>query len=320
MWTGSPLSHTLANCRQPLNLRTRTMKRAAVFAALALFVAGCETVPEDSPELSIEPVLEAPAPGTVNLAERAIADNRFGDAKKLLERVLISEPGNVQAILLFGELRLATGQHKSAAEVFKTLIEDPEVGTRALQGQGISLLLSGKKKPGYEALTRAVEQDSTLWRAWNALGYYHDSNRDWDKAVASYENALAEKTDSAMIYNNRGFSMMMQGRLEEALDDLNQALALDPDLELAQENMRLTLAWDGKYLRALSGANERNMGRVLNNVGFIAILRGDYTNAEAYLLRAMEEDPIFNEAASRNLAYLKHVRKINDADSQSVKN
>ena len=123
-----------------------------------------------------------------------------------------------------------------------------------------------------------------------------------------------------MIYNNRGYSMMMQRRVKEAIEDLNQALRMDPDLEIAQENMRLALAWEGKYIHAMSGTPDRDMARVLNNVGFIALMRGDYQNAEAYLLRSMELDASYNETASRNLKYLKQIRELNKADSSGAAN
>lgn len=294
--------------------------RIGFFALVLLAVAGCETIPQDSPELTLDPVIEKPAPGTLELAERAIGEHRFADAKKLLDRVLLAEPDNMKARLVLAELQLASGFPKPAAAVFGALVDDPDVSALALQGLGIASVLNGDTREGYESLSKAVEQDPGLWRAWNALGYYHDTERDWAAADENYDKALAANPGSALILNNRGYSRLMQQRLEEAIEDFNRALAIDRDFELAQENLRLALAWKGKYVHAMAGATHTNMGRILNNIGFIAILRGDYENAESYLLRAMEADPSFNEVASRNLAYLKHVKELRDADSQAANN
>jgi Tfp pilus assembly protein PilF len=181
-------------------------------------------------------------------------------------------------------------------------------------------MLLGDRKKGLESLREAVREDPKLWRAWNALGYYHDSQHDWAAAAESYGRALEGNPESALVFNNRGFSMLMQERLDEAIADLDRALKIDPDFEVAQENMRLALAWSGRYVHAMSGASKRDMARVLNNIGFVAIMRGDYDNAEAYLLRAMEIDPSYNDVASRNLAYLKQVRELAKATPQATAN
>ncbi len=109
----------------------------------------------------------------------------------------------------------------------------------------------------------------------------------------------------------------MQRRLEEAVTDFNRALRIDPEFEVARENLRLALAWQGKYVHAMAGAPDTDMARILNNVGFIALMRGDYGNAEAYLLRAMEVDPRYNAPAARNLTYLKQVRELAEAEAES---
>ncbi len=68
------------------------------------------------------------------MAERAFATQRYGDAKQLLDRVLIADPGNSRARLILAELILASGASKAAAEAFGQLLEWPEVKTRALLG------------------------------------------------------------------------------------------------------------------------------------------------------------------------------------------
>ncbi len=289
----------------------------AVAAALLVALAGCETLSQDQMELEVAalPMVEPAAPGTLALAERALSESRHEDAGQLIERVLLAEPENWEARLLLAELHLASGDPGRAEPIFESLIDKADVDGRALQGHGIVLTLQGNLDRGMESLQRAVALDSGLWRAWNALGYHHDSNRDWAAAADSYRKALEGNPDSALIYNNRGYSMLMQKRLKEAVADFNRALRMDPEFEVARENLRLALAWQGKYVHAMAGASNRDMPRILNNIGFIAVMRGDYGNAEAYLLRAMEADPRYNETAARNLTYLKQVRELAESDS-----
>ena len=154
-----------------------------------------------------------------------------------------------------------------------------------------------------------MRQDPSLWRARNTPGYYYDTRGDWQIAGISYNNALAVNSASAMILNNRGFSFLMQGRVVEAMADLSEALRIDPSLRPAHVNLRLALAWDGQYTQALAGTEDGGLGGALNNVGFIAMLRGDHDEAEAYLLQAIEADPAYNTVAARNLVTLRQLRQ-----------
>ena len=213
---------------------------------------------------------------------------------------------------------LIQGNPAQAVGAFAGLAEDPVVGPRARQGAGISMLLIGATETGVAQLRAAVEADPSLWRAWNALGSHYDSLGEWETAAEAYGKALAERSDEAMLYNNRGFSYLMQGRLEESILDLQRALQLDPDMAPAQINLRLALAWSGRYAHAMMGAADEDMPKVLNNVGYVALLRGDFDNAEAYLQRAMEADPSFNKIAWRNLSYLRDMRDLKAAGAQAL--
>jgi Flp pilus assembly protein TadD len=251
-----------------------------------------------------------PSPEVLELATKALEDGRLKDAELLSDRLLLMHPKSLEARLLRGEVFLAKGKPDQAMAVFSGLKDLPEVNARAQQGLGISMLLTGASNQGAEHLQTAVEADPTLWRAWNALGSYYDTQEAWAEAIEAYELALAERPNDAMILNNRGFSYFMRGQLDEAIADLERALRLDPDLSPAQYNLRLAHAWNGEYVRALAGVTDEEMPRVLNNIGYVAMMRGDLENAEAYLMRAMDVDPTFNETAWENLARLRHIRDL----------
>lgn len=284
---------------------------AALALCAALLLSGCLGADgSDKPEIADKPEAAKVSPETIELVETALAEERLKDAERLLDRILLTESTNLEARLLRGELVLARGHPNQAMTVFSGLQDLPEVSARAQQGLGISMLLTGAPEPAVEHLRAAVEADPTLWRAWNALGSYHDSQREWAEAIEAYDLALAEHSNDAMILNNRGFSYFMQGQLKEAISDIERALRLQPDLKPAQFNLRLVHAWDGRYVRAMAGVSEEDLPRVLNNIGYVAMMRGDLKNAEAYLMRAMEADPTFNETAWENLARLRHMREL----------
>lgn len=306
--------------------RARTRRRSFAARSLplvfmaGLVLAGCATSQQELATEAALPAIPPAPPETIDLAERALQEERYQDSEQLVERILAAEPEHARARLLKAELYFARGDRETAAERFGALTEEPTVSAQALQGRGLSLTLLGKRQLGYDLLVQAVDKDPSLWRAWNALGYYYDTQGDWEQAAAAYSKAIEANPNAAIVYNNRGFSRLMQERLEEAVADFNRALEYDPDFTLAQDNLRLALAWSGKYVHAMSGSDQRNLAKILNNIGYVALLRGDYKNAEAYLSRAMEVDPAYNAVASRNLAYLKHLRELEQVDAQAAGN
>jgi Flp pilus assembly protein TadD len=161
----------------------------------------------------------------------------------------------------------------------------------------------------HAVLHQVATSDPTLWRAWNALAQTFDSAREWEQARASYEQALWAAPDAARIHNNLGVSLLRAGAAAAAIDQFGKALELAPGLAIAQTNLRLALAFEGRYLEALAGVPERSLPEALNNVGYIALVRGDHARAEAYFLRALEASPSFFEPAWRNLQYLSHLSR-----------
>ncbi|MEE8515974.1 MAG: tetratricopeptide repeat protein, partial [Alphaproteobacteria bacterium] len=172
----------------------------------------------------------------------------------------------------------------------------------------IAMMKQGDLDTAHQALTKAVDEDASLWRAWNALGLYYDSQSLWKDAGESYKQALAAKPKLALIHNNLGYSLLMQRKFADATSAFRKALRLRPALTAAKANLRLSLAWEGKYQEATAGVKQGELPTVLNDVGYIAILRGDYDQAEALLSRAMVESPTFNETASKNLDYVKNIK------------
>jgi Tfp pilus assembly protein PilF len=284
------------------------LRALAAAAACALLLAGCGTAGQEQPQVQAPPPV---APEVIAVAEKAVADGRYADAKLMLERVLLSDPANSRARLAMAEIQLAFRNVDMAERSFASLAEMPEVAARAEQGRGIALLMKGQAQASELSLRRAVELDPALWRAWNAIGMLHDRAGRWDQAVEAYDRALALNADSAMLYNNRGFSHLLRRAPEAAIADFDRALQLDPQLEAARENLRLAFAWTGQYERALLGVSRKDIGRAFNNIGFVALLRGDLPAAESYLLRSMEADARFNKVANRNLEYLRSLKAVN---------
>ncbi len=280
-------------------------------------LAACATPPDAETAVTPPPV---DSERLLALADESRAAGALADAQAHYRLVLEHEPEHAGARLGLAEIHLANGRLRDAERLFDGLAEragdlPPATAARAFQGQGLARLRREAMDEAEVALRRAVKTRPDLWRAWNALGLLHDAREEWRQAAASYERALDLRPESAVVLNNQGYSLLLQGRYAEAAEVLTQALRQAPQNRRIRANLRLALAWQGQYREATLGASADARPRVLNDVGYIALLRGDHTAAEGLFVQAMEASPKHFAPAALNLA---HVRDLHRPDIQEA--
>jgi len=247
----------------------------------------------------------APVPtvndGIVNQIQQALDDQRFVDAGSLLDRALISGSSDPRLALLAGELNLSRGRYDVALASFKQIDAQPALRARALEGEGVGMSLLGRIEEALPVLEAAVALNPNAWRAWNTLGVIYDRRQDWSKADGAYDHAMTASNASPLVLNNRGFSRLSQNRLDDAAADFVAALQKKPDFSPARNNLRLTIAMKGDYTRATEGASAADRPSILNNAGFAAMARGDYSTARNLLGQAIQAKGEYYSVAAANL-------------------
>lgn len=246
-----------------------------------------------------------PAPSVSDAAiseiQRAIDEQRLLDAGRILDEALLGGAKDARLTLLSGDLNLARGRYNAALATYREAEFVPADHARALQGQGLALSMLGRSDEALAILQKAVAEDPSAWRAWNALGSEYDNRAQWSLADAAYEHAMAASGGAAMVLNNRGYSRLLQHRRDEAVSDFVAALQKKPGLAEARTNLRLALAMGGDYDRAIAGGAPADQAILLNNAGFAAGMRGDYAMAEDLLGRAITLKSEYYGRASENL-------------------
>lgn len=254
---------------------------------------------------------------TLEFIDKALADGRLKAAADLITRARARYDGP-ELRLRESELLLASGLRTEAEMGFRTLEAEPALAARAKTGRAIGLLRAGETTLAQELLTTATTIDPSLARAWSALAVLADWRQDWKAAEAFYAKAVAAAPQDASIYNNRGYSRLLQRKAAEAETDFVKALELQPGLASAETNLRLARGLQGHYTEAFAGSTRDKLGRDLNTVGYAALLRGDLKLAESYFSRALELDPQYQGTAAANLAYLKQLSEQADARTPSA--
>jgi Flp pilus assembly protein TadD len=275
--------------------------RAALVIAL-LGLAGCAGG-ADKTALNLQSGATPRVDPTVLLAaaEATRNEGRFSEAVEIYQQVLSADATSVAGQYGMAECLFSLGRPKDAKSIFEALTKNAEYRTVSLQGSGLSALALDQREDAAKSLRLAVAEDSKLWRAYNGLGLIADYKHQSGEAETFYDKAMALNPDSATLFNNRGYSRLTAGSADTAIADFQQSLGLDPSSETVQNNLRLALAVKGDYAAATRGVAHENVSMVLNNVGVIAMQRGDLDAAEGMLSQSMVDSPNYNDVAARNL-------------------
>lgn len=248
--------------------------------------------------------------GALEVADKALAEGRYRDAGMWFQRVLKNDTANTAAKIGLAEVYLGIGAYDQALGALDGLSNSGVHAADISQGRGIALLAVGERDQAYTALSHSVAQDPSKWRAWNALGLYHDEQKQWDKAENAYRKASMAAPHQAAPHNNWGMSLTAQLRYEDAARHFARAVELEPTSETSENNLRLALAHQGNYAEAMVGVTTEQLPRALNNLGYVAMTNGETERARAYFLRAIDESPTFYEPAARNLSLLESMAQI----------
>jgi serine/threonine protein kinase/Flp pilus assembly protein TadD len=125
-------------------------------------------------------------------------------------------------------------------------------------------LLSNLVLPPRDAMSQAkasallaVQLDSTLARGYSALGYVHAFYEwNWQQAEPELKKTLELNPGSAEAHQNYGYFLLVNGRFNEALEELRKARELDP-LSSSIATQTIFPLYEGRrYAKAITAAGE----------------------------------------------------------------
>jgi Flp pilus assembly protein TadD len=312
--------------------RSVRLGAAGVSLILSAMLGGCVTVtstlPDGSGVVSDEPVGNGDATASVveehpvesaedarERAQKALAEGDVDLALYMYLQAVDLEPQDSESLYRIGVIHQKKGNKSLAASAYARAIEIDPQHAPALQELGLLYFEAKKTEAAQSMLERAVAADPQLWRAHDMLGVIADTRGDYEMATGQYDAALAVRPGTASILNNRGYSRYLAGDYDTAEEDYRAAIAADAEYERAWRNLGLLYARQRKYgfaLRAMSHVMGRHVAA--NDVGYVAMLDGDYDAAETLFAEAMRLSPRYYKTAQENAAEL-HRRRGASADA-----
>jgi Tfp pilus assembly protein PilF/peroxiredoxin len=212
---------------------------------------------------------------------------------------------DVRSILLdAGAIEAPPDEQLARALPFGGTLPSPPT-PRAYIHYGRELLDRGLEKPAvlaFELAAQGSPSSSILYRLGNLLA----RTGQRDKARDAYERALALQPDLAEASNDLGALLAEQGELPAAIVRFRAALAFAPDYPDALNNLGYALLLSGRedearQLYERALKLQPDFPEALNNLGLILGQQGDLDGAYRYFSQALRARPGYGEAAN-NLA------------------
>ncbi|MDB0018269.1 tetratricopeptide repeat protein [Planktomarina temperata] len=268
-------------------------------------------------------------------ANAAYTDGKLEVAKRLLARILQIEPNNADANHIMGHVLAKSGNVTEGIPYFKTALEANfsvsqywfsfsnalfKVGryneaaellaiarTKGCHGKAFDDLETELNSEEIE-LRRRIERlqeadfdESVSHFKFFGIGEAWQKLGKLEEAIEAYNKALAIKPDFAAAYSNMGVALKDQGKLEEAIEAYNKALAIKPDYAEAHSNIGVTLQEQGKLEEAIEAYHKAlvikpDYAEAYNNMGVTLQEQGKLEEAIEAYNKALAIKPDYAEA------------------------
>ena len=241
-------------------------------------------------QLSVRPVLQNTSAGTVESRDPALARALAYlavDHAPLQHRVVAEQYRRLGVLdAAYSHFTQATKHDSSDAAAFDGL-------ARVWRDWGLPHLALGD---AYRAVFHAPSSAAaynTLGTVLQALGNYRDAQR-------AYERSYRLDARAAYAVNNLCYLHFREGAVERATAMCETALALDPGLRAARNNLALAQAAGGRPdLARLTLVDGPTLAEGLFNVGILHMAGRDYVRAAASFDAASRAEPLLNLARTR---------------------
>jgi tetratricopeptide (TPR) repeat protein len=227
--------------------RSRIQRAWCAAAGLSLAVAGCTTAPK-IPALAkaAGPATTAvsgtsgdfaPDSGPKNPTKIRLAYGQWqeqmgqqAEARESYAKVLAAQPKNIEALLGLARLDQASGLYTDAEERLKKAMKLGPKDSRVLATYGNFYSAQGDWKQAVEKHQAAVKHAPDDPRYQFLLGVALARSGDTEEAFPYFIRSVGD----AQAHYNLGYILFEAGDRAGAMDHFNKALALKPDLEIAQ--------------------------------------------------------------------------------------
>jgi tetratricopeptide (TPR) repeat protein len=245
----------------------------------------------------------------VSKAEKAAQSGKTDLAQLYYIKAYDLEPNNVRVLQKMADLYTDLKKYDLAEVSLKLILQQQPENLKVIEQYGLLLIKLKNYQEAEKNLNRVVAKQRS-WSAYNGLGIIANLQGDYPKAESLFKIADGISPNSPELLNNIGFALYSADKLAEAAPYYVKALQINPGFKKAIYNYGLLQARLSNYEQAhIAFAKVSSPAEANNNTGYIAMMNGDYTEANNYLQEAINVAPKFYKKANDNLKRLERLEQ-----------
>jgi tetratricopeptide (TPR) repeat protein len=155
-------------------------------------------------------------------------------------------PDSPDTQLALGDLHRVAGRFAEAIAEYEQVQELRPGDYEARFGRAWALNSMNRHEDAIVECERAIAQRPADWRAHSLLGYLHASRGSYPIAIAAWRRVVELVPDHAKAAVNLGSVLFHLDRFEEAIDQLERAIAIQPNA-VAYTNLGTVLFFAERY-------------------------------------------------------------------------
>jgi tetratricopeptide (TPR) repeat protein len=230
--------------------------------------------------------------------------------------------------LSYGSIYFERGYITEAEHFLQLALRDDPDNSEALYGIGSVYLQQNKASEARATFERVIKlpqrYPGTLPNAWNNLGLLSAREGRTDEAIQEFQQALEIDPDHFIALENLGNAYRQAKRWDDAKSTLQRALQLQPESAEANYAMGMVYAQTDDANRAYEYlqkalAEKPAYPEALNNLGVLYLRKNQPNDAEASFKEAIRVAPAFQQSYF-NLARLYAIEGNNAAARQVLTN
>lgn len=271
--------------------------RWLAISAVAVSLAACESVSQKEDPLAASVIDEA------NLNELMLTASDPQDAVEYFEQAVAREPNRDDFRRGLARSLVRAKRYNEAARVYQELITlNQDEPIDRLEYAYVAVHLD--RWDDVSTLAASFPDSLQTPRRYLIDAMVADQRSDWATADAAYARAEKLSARPAQVLNNWGVSQMSRGDLAAATKTFERAVSYDSTLFSAKNNLAIVRGLQGDFTLPLVPLTDEEKAILLNNLGIIAMRKGEEQVAKGLFAAAVDAHPRHYDAAADRLAAL----------------